>query len=129
MTEHTPRSDGLHDEFLAQALAGLPPEEWQRFLDWWAVVDAVLAKCPGAATQELLESPNNLPEDPPVRFSRWMRGLPARCTNHKAHTEHVYRSLAKEARDAGDPLWKGWHAVADSGHLAEAMPPDPFKSG
>jgi hypothetical protein len=121
MTDDTDRPyDRWREEFLADAVADLSRENRKRLAREWAAVDAKLAECPQHPLPRLTDPGADDPETA-VRWSPWARGEQPRCDDHDGHIQNTLRMRAKAAQDAGDPLWKAWHAVAERAHLYEAL--------
>jgi hypothetical protein len=121
MNESQP--DGWHENLLADLLNKLSLEDTQRLHREYTAVRALLDECPTAHGQQDTTEPD---DDPPVRWSPWMRGQPPRCLDHTGHEQNTCRMLAKIARDADDPLWEIWHGLAEKARLKERTPRDPF---
>jgi hypothetical protein len=64
--------------------------------------------------------PDDEDPDPPVRWSPAARGR-LRCNDHAGHIQKTFRMQAQRALDAEDPLWRAWHALAESALLAEQV--------
>jgi hypothetical protein len=109
--------DGSHDMLLDAAAAGLPLADRRRFVGEFGLLLSALGECPGA---RLAHPPDEDPEDPPLRWSPWMRGY-RRCLDHGGHLQSQLRIRAQRAKDAGDPVWPAWVAVAEHLRLDEIV--------
>jgi hypothetical protein len=108
-------ADGLHDSLLITELEPLPQAERLRFAREFSATVRPLVECVAASLAGDDDEP-----DPPMRWSPWMRGR-LRCMDHAGHEQRTFRMRAAQAHAAGDPLWRCWHALAESRHLAEAI--------
>jgi hypothetical protein len=114
MTSHD--EGGWHDSLLADQMDHLERADRERLVVEYGDVLAELRRCPAASGAPM---PDDDDPDPPVRWSPAARARP-RCLDHAGHIEHRFRMLAQRALDAEDPLWRAWHAMAESRQLWEA---------
>ena len=109
--------DGLHDSLLAAELDRLPRRERLRFGREFVAAVRPLVECVAAT---IADEDQDDETEPAVRLSPWLRGR-LRCADHSGHEQRTFRLEAERARVAGDPLWRCWHALAESRHLAEVL--------
>jgi hypothetical protein len=108
---------GLHESLIAEAMDFLDRDDRERLIVEYGEVLAELRRCPGATGVPM---PADDDPDPAVRWSPWARGQ-MRCDDHRGHVQSRFRLLAQRALNAEDPLWRAWHAFAESAQLAEAV--------
>ena len=115
MTTHD--EGGWHESLIAEQMDTLDREDRQRLVVEYGEVLAGLRRCPGA-TAAPTSSGEPEPE-PAVRWSPWARAQ-LRCDDHAGHIQKTFRMRAQRALNAEDPLWRCWHALAESRRLWEA---------
>ena len=115
MTTHD--EGGWHESLIAEQMDLLDRGDRERLVVEYGKVLAELRRCPGA-TAAPTSSGEPEPE-PAVRWSPWARAQ-LRCDDHAGHIQKTFRMRAQRALNAEDPLWRCWHALAESRRLWEA---------
>jgi hypothetical protein len=115
MTTHD--EGGWHESLIAEQMDLLDRGDRERLVVEYGEVLAELRRCP-AATSTTVDTTESEPE-PAVRWSPWARGR-LRCDDHAGHIQKTFRMRAQRALNAEDPLWRAWHALAESRSLWEA---------
>jgi hypothetical protein len=116
MTTHD--EGGWHESLIAEQMDHLEREDRERLVVEYGEVLAELRRCPGAVSP-IGDTTEPEPE-PAVRWSPWARGQMRSCGDHTGHIESAFRLRAQRALNAEDPLWRAWHALAESRSLWEA---------